>query len=197
MNRRVWAASAHTRYFLRRYMPTNILLDTIRTRRRGLKWGVPAMLLAIPYPLIAILCVQLIADGCPGWLHLLVLWAVWNMFKVLWIGPISVVLLIRARVREAITMRRGRPLRAPRLATARGMLSWTRQASDDVRGLRPRSDDGHQGDSATVREHRRAGSIIADCELRGDLRQRQALGLESGCVLPDRVRQLRDLLIST
>ena len=48
MIRQLWTLSVHTRAFLRRYMPTNILLDAIRTRR-GLKWGVPAMLLAVPY----------------------------------------------------------------------------------------------------------------------------------------------------
>ena len=55
MLRLLWVASVHTRYFLRRYMPTNIALDAIRTRR-GLKWGVPAMLLAVPYLLAAAFC---------------------------------------------------------------------------------------------------------------------------------------------
>lgn len=49
MFRLIWIASIHTRGFLRRWMPTNVLLDKIRTRS-GLKYGVPAMLLAIPYP---------------------------------------------------------------------------------------------------------------------------------------------------
>lgn len=40
MIRLLWALSAHARYYLRRYMPTNIALDAIRTRR-GLKWGTP------------------------------------------------------------------------------------------------------------------------------------------------------------
>ena len=31
MFRLIWIASVYTRYFLRRYMPTNILLDAIRT----------------------------------------------------------------------------------------------------------------------------------------------------------------------
>ncbi|WP_413450006.1 hypothetical protein AA0Y32_04970 [Georgenia phoenicis] len=107
MIRLIWAISVRTRYFLRRYMPTNILLDAIRTRR-GLKWGIPAMLLAVPYLLIANVCVQLIEDGAPGWLHLIVLWTIWNMLKMLWIGPVSAVLLIRARVRESVTARRER-----------------------------------------------------------------------------------------
>lgn len=52
MFRLIWTLSAHTRYYLRRYMPTNRLLDAIR-RRPNLKWGIPAMLLAVPYLLIA------------------------------------------------------------------------------------------------------------------------------------------------
>lgn len=60
MIRLIWTVSVHTRYFLRRYMPTNILLDAIRTHRRGLKWGIPEMLLAVPYIPIANVCVQLI-----------------------------------------------------------------------------------------------------------------------------------------
>ncbi|WP_330166653.1 MULTISPECIES: hypothetical protein [unclassified Brevibacterium] len=35
--RLIWTVSVRTRYFLRRYMPTNILLDAIRTHRSGLK----------------------------------------------------------------------------------------------------------------------------------------------------------------
>ena len=48
MFRLIWIGSVYTSYFLRRYMPTNILLDMIRTRP-GLKWGVPGMLLSLPY----------------------------------------------------------------------------------------------------------------------------------------------------
>ena len=40
MLRLIWTLSIHVRNFLRRYMPTNRLLDAIRTRR-GLKWGGP------------------------------------------------------------------------------------------------------------------------------------------------------------
>lgn len=36
------------------------------------------------------------------------LWAIWNMLKMLWIGPVSVVLLIRARLRESVAARRDR-----------------------------------------------------------------------------------------
>ncbi|MFD2028544.1 sulfate permease [Promicromonospora aerolata] len=107
MFRLLWIISVHSRYFLRRYMPTNRLLDTIRTRR-GLKWGIPVMLLAAPYLLIANICTTLIADGGPGWLHVVVLWSIWNAMKFIIMGPASLVLLVRARVQEAVARRRAR-----------------------------------------------------------------------------------------
>lgn len=99
MIRLLWALSISTRYFLRRYTPTNILLDLIRTRR-GLKWGLPAMLLAAPYLLAASVCTNLIAGGAPGWINLLVLLFIWNAMKFLIMGPVSVALLLCARLRE-------------------------------------------------------------------------------------------------
>ncbi|AQP44930.1 sulfate permease [Tessaracoccus flavus] len=99
MIRLLWTASAEVRYFLRRYMPSNIVLDLIRTRK-GLKWGIPAMLLAGPYLAIAFWCTTLIESGGPGWLHLVVLLCIWNALKMLAIGPVSLSLLVRTRVRE-------------------------------------------------------------------------------------------------
>ncbi|SLF30756.1 Uncharacterised protein [Mycobacteroides abscessus subsp. bolletii] len=52
MFRLIWNFSAYTRIILRRFMPTNIALDALRTRR-CLKWGVPAALIALPYLFIA------------------------------------------------------------------------------------------------------------------------------------------------
>ncbi|GEP25752.1 MULTISPECIES: hypothetical protein [Cryobacterium] len=43
----ILAATASTYSFLRRFMPTAIVIDAINTRR-GLKWGVLAMLFAVP-----------------------------------------------------------------------------------------------------------------------------------------------------
>jgi len=107
MIRLLWALSAQARYYLRRYMPTNIALDAIRTRR-GLKWGIPAMLVAVPYFLAANYCLTLIEHGGPGGLNLLVLVFCWNALKFLIMGPISLVLLIRARLEESATRRRDR-----------------------------------------------------------------------------------------
>ncbi|HNV40344.1 MAG TPA: hypothetical protein PKK62_00025 [Ornithinibacter sp.] len=86
-------------YGVLRHAPTNLLLNAIRTRR-GLKWGIPAMLLAVPYFYAAAICTTTINDGGPGWLYLLVLLFVWNAFKFLWIGPASAVQLASARVRS-------------------------------------------------------------------------------------------------
>ena len=86
-------------YGLLRYAPTNLLLNAIRTRR-GLKWGVPAMLLAVPYFYAAAICTTIINDSGPGWLYLPVLIFVWNALKFLWIGPVSLALLARARFSE-------------------------------------------------------------------------------------------------
>lgn len=105
MIRLIWTFSAHTRYYLRRYMPTNRLLDAIR-RRPNLKWGIPAMLLAVPYLLIASICTNALADSAPNWLHLVVLWALWNAMKFIILGPVSLILLIRARAQETIARHR-------------------------------------------------------------------------------------------
>lgn len=99
MFRLIWIASVHTRNFLRSYMPTNVLLDAIRTRR-GLKWGVPAMLLAVPYLYVASLLTVLIEDGAPGWLNVPVVLWIWNAMKFAFMGPVSVILLLRARAAE-------------------------------------------------------------------------------------------------
>ncbi|SMX77986.1 hypothetical protein BAURA86_00919 [Brevibacterium aurantiacum] len=107
MIRLLLAASIRTRSFLRRYMPSNILIDFIRTRR-GLKWGVPAMLLAIPYLGIAYLLSTAAQNGGPGWLNLFVLVSIWSALKMLWIGPISLVLLTRAHAREYAQRRAAR-----------------------------------------------------------------------------------------
>lgn len=97
MIRTIWNGSVHTRGFLHRYMPTNLLADAVTCTRRGLKWGVPAMLLAAPYLLIAAMCRGFIEQGGPGWLHLIVLVAIWNAVKMFWLGPVSLIRLARVR----------------------------------------------------------------------------------------------------
>ncbi|UOQ89207.1 sulfate permease [Agromyces endophyticus] len=94
----VFAMTIRTATFFRRFMPTSILLDAVH-KRRGLKWGVPAMLLAVPYLLAAVAFTGLTEHG--GWYSLLALLCVWNAFKFLVAGPVTFVRLLRVRAREA------------------------------------------------------------------------------------------------
>lgn len=98
MFRLIWAASVRTHGILS-YAPTNLLVAATRTRR-GLRWGIPAMLLAVPYLLVAYWCVSTIESGGPGWLNLVVLLCAWNSIKLTLNGPASVVRLLSARVKE-------------------------------------------------------------------------------------------------
>jgi hypothetical protein len=104
----LWVLSTWLRYYFRRYLPSNIALDAIRTRR-GLKWGIPAMLLAAPYLLIVQVCTTVIDNGGPGYLNLVILVAAWSTLKFILIGPWSLVLLVRARLAEASRRRRAAP----------------------------------------------------------------------------------------
>lgn len=129
MFRLLWAASVRTRYYLRRYMPTNVALDAIRTRR-GLKWGVPAMLLAVPYLVAASVCTSLIADGSPGWLNLLVLlftgtlsssssWG--RSASCSWFAPVSASRRRSAAAAERVTTGRSSPHRQNERVSLDGM----------------------------------------------------------------------------
>ncbi|GAA3664355.1 hypothetical protein [Microbacterium marinilacus] len=97
--RPLWTLSVRDRALLRRWMPTNILLDSLRTRR-GLKWGVPAMGLGLVYLLIAAGSITLIDGGWSQGLYIVFALCLWNALKFLLFGLISLPLLARARVRE-------------------------------------------------------------------------------------------------
>nr|WP_233199850.1 sulfate permease [Cryobacterium sp. N22] len=86
-------------------MPTTLLLDAIHTRR-GLKWGVPAMLLAVPYAIAMAVCVGLVEAGGSGWLYVLALLFAWNALKFLGAGPGTLMRLLRVRGRESQARRR-------------------------------------------------------------------------------------------
>lgn len=76
------------------------------------------MLAAPPYLLAASICTKLVNDDEPGWLNLLVILFIWNTLKFIVIGPVSVVLVTRARVREAVAnQRRGVSVEAHPMAT--------------------------------------------------------------------------------
>ncbi|GAA4064986.1 hypothetical protein GCM10023065_15770 [Microbacterium laevaniformans] len=82
--------------FFQRTMPTNMIIRATHARR-GLKWGVPATLLAVVYVVIGATLSQWVADGAPGWINLLVLMCLWNALKFVVNGPVSLVRLVRVR----------------------------------------------------------------------------------------------------
>lgn len=100
MLRLIWTLSVYVRSFMRRFMPTNIALDALRTRR-GLKWGVPAMLLAVVYFYAASVATVLIDSGGFKWLYLVMLVCIWNALKFIVFGPVSLIQLARVRVLES------------------------------------------------------------------------------------------------
>ncbi len=68
----LWNLSAAIRGYLRFYMPTNRVIDWLRSPR-GLKWAVPVTLVAVPtYLLARSVCVVLADRPTLGWLNLLV-----------------------------------------------------------------------------------------------------------------------------
>lgn len=97
---RLWNLSIRTRNLLNRYAPTNILLNKLRGRR-GLKWGIPAMLIGVAYIAIAAIVTTLIGHGWSQWLYVIFFLCLYNGLKFLLFGPWSLVLLARARMQEA------------------------------------------------------------------------------------------------
>lgn len=109
MLRLIWAISVHLRTLMRQCMPTNIALDALRLRR-GLKWGIPAMLIAIPYLYAASLLTSLIDSGAPRWLFGVTILLVWDALKFIVMGPVSLATLLKVRATES---RERRALRHP------------------------------------------------------------------------------------
>ncbi|TFB71502.1 sulfate permease [Cryobacterium sp. Hz9] len=101
----ILAITARSYYFSRRFMPTNIVTDAIDTRR-GLKWGVPAMLFPIPYGFAAAYFAGLVEAGGSNWLNVFVLLYVWDALKFFVVGPVSLIHLVAVQVREAGARRR-------------------------------------------------------------------------------------------
>lgn len=116
MFRSIWMFSIHAHDFFQHYMPSNRLLEATRTRR-GLKWGVLAMFVSVPYLAIANVCTILIDRGAPEWLHLVVPWGIWNAFKFVLNGPASLFRLVRAVMREQVMAQAVRPTDRVRVPT--------------------------------------------------------------------------------
>lgn len=87
---------------LNRYLPSLRLIQRIVHRRDSHKWGVPAMLLAVPYFLVANIFKGILEDGGDAWLSVPLLWCLVMGVVFLALGPISLLLLAKARTREAV-----------------------------------------------------------------------------------------------
>ena len=77
----LWNVSAAIRGYMRFSMPTNIAIDLLRTPR-GIKWAMPAALVAAPahFGAMAISAHLALRPGF-GWLNVLVLIFSWNGMK--------------------------------------------------------------------------------------------------------------------
>lgn len=87
---------------LNRYLPSFRLVQRVVHRRYSHKWGVPAMLLAVPYFLLANVFKGVLEDGGHALFSVPLLWCLVVGIVFLALGPISLLLLAKARTREAI-----------------------------------------------------------------------------------------------
>lgn len=82
----LWNASACVRSYLRSHMPTNRLVDWLRTPG-GTRWAVPVAVVAIPTYLFAMsICATLVERGGPRILNCLVAVFAWNSIKFAVLG---------------------------------------------------------------------------------------------------------------
>lgn len=101
----IFSGVARCYYFLARFAPGPRLISRI-LRRDGLKWGVPAMLVAAPYYYVANLIKGLIEQGGDAWLSLPLMCCLVMGTAFLVLGPISLLKLAKARLVEAAQARK-------------------------------------------------------------------------------------------
>lgn len=88
----LWNLSVAIRGYLRCYMPTNHALDWLRSPR-GLRWAIPAALVAAPVYLYGMSAAAVLAEQPGlGWLNVLVLMCSWNALKFAWLATICTML---------------------------------------------------------------------------------------------------------
>lgn len=93
---------------LNRYLPSLRLIQRIVHRRDSHKWGVPAMLLAVPYFLVANIFKGILEAGGHALFSVPLLWCLVMGIVFLVLGPISLLLIVRARMKEAVNRWRAR-----------------------------------------------------------------------------------------
>lgn len=81
--------AAEIRGYLAYYMPTNRVVDWLRSPR-GLKWSIPVALVATPGYLFAMsVCMTIIERSGPGSLNVLVMLFAWNALKFAVVGALA------------------------------------------------------------------------------------------------------------
>lgn len=82
--------AAAIRGYLAFYMPTNRLIDWLRSPP-GLKWAIPVACVATPSYLMAMsACATLVERSAAGYLNVLVFLFAWNALKFAVMGAVSV-----------------------------------------------------------------------------------------------------------
>ncbi|SFB38450.1 hypothetical protein SAMN05192575_109135 [Nocardioides alpinus] len=77
----LWNTSTSLRGCLRSHMPTNRVVDWLRTPG-GTVWAIPVAVVAVPAYLFAMsICATLVERGGPGYLNCLVAIFAWNSIK--------------------------------------------------------------------------------------------------------------------
>jgi hypothetical protein len=117
-----------------RWLPSNRLVHLVRARR-GLRWGIPLVLLGAGYFAVGVVCAGIVQAGGPGrwYLPMLVCW--WTAIKVISHGLYATITLPIVRASENLAIRRAireasTQLREPRQVWTRGRR---RQLTREVR----------------------------------------------------------------
>lgn len=98
----LWNVSAAIRGYLRFYMPTNRALDWLRSPR-GLKWAIPAAVIATPTYLFAMsICGVVAMRPGFGWLNVLVVVFFWNALKFAWMAGLAPLVGMARRCRQRV-----------------------------------------------------------------------------------------------
>lgn len=94
----IWRTVATIHGHAKAYAPTNIAIAYLRTPR-GLKWAIPAALVAVPaYLYLAWLMTALVDVGAPRWLLVVTLICFVDACKFAALALISPVLMLTARL---------------------------------------------------------------------------------------------------
>lgn len=88
-----------------RWLPSNILVRRVRTRR-GLRWGMPLALLGLVYFIAGVGCVGAVELGGPGWWYVGVAVCWWTALKLVGHGLYATIALPIVRAQESLAVRR-------------------------------------------------------------------------------------------